>query len=1133
MPHQIPFTVVFASVTLYGDEVHPVGSDREGRCLVDLEDAFHGVRSVAQRQPQVPREEERHPACELNRHEPTVRGWQSARNCKYPQELVLRLQRPSAIRRVQVLAHQCLIREYLNLPVRCGAPPAPPDFFRRAPIYGEAHNCHSNPMTSALYYTAERIELWVGTEDSWRGGGGAAQNGHSHGGGGGGEAAAEDGDGDRDKDEADTDATPFQYLGFITLSDNQGTGFKSRELKSVSVPPCAGSYLKIRLHRNHSNQYNRYNQVGLIAVNILGDETDAVTASNGKLSSPASDGPGQGQGQGGDNTPYDDLAFQMYVDQDAARIIREMEARKAVAVQDERFEYARKLKAAQAQLHAAGERLARMTLDKRAAIAAEDYGRARTLKATIDELRDRLYKELAVDDLLEKNGPVARNDETPDEEAVDGPASAPAVCRAVPDVASEQREQALPLPPSSPLHCMVHRSTASPSPTTTRPTTSARTSGLPRPVVNPPAKEAPPALRGGGALGSAQRRRLKSAPATPVSALGSAAHSQAHAAGGGSGASTGAAGSCTPTARSSYEAYEERALPALRHGGGAHPDQEHSERPRSKLNERERKQAALPISVFGVEMVEKFYSKHFADKEEGLRRLRSELCDEGRPTPQPNKKARAAIFLLHRALRDKVFSVYSLAAEVIRLFFTHFVPDRVSPAEVGRSVDRLLPELLLKSGDSTPRIHNMAVHTILSIADVEQVRSLNVIPATLTRPLQAATHPRLALSRLEMVEQLILSHGISQPGTGGARGSSTAGAGAGASRDKPGAGREGSGMTCRTLAELGAQGLQHPAEAVRKVAERILVLVYRVNPRLVRKQLPPDDDITRRNLLYRQLFTDFDSIDVQRKREMQERQRGESSGSGSPAPRPPAGWVPPSSMSASWHQGQGGGLTGLPTAATLSPAPSPRPGLRRHAAAMSSSMSASMCASWANGSTAKSGSSSSSGASSLASPTEATPQPPIARRGADGDGDVKACDFCGAVSESFASDEGLNSHYWRACPLLTRCNECQQVVEIACLATHLTEECELRALYRRCGGCTEAVPLQRMQLHVSSCVPLGAQCRRCPLCHSDVRDTDAAWRSHLMGPTAKLCTAHPRLKYARAVRAPAPAPAPVAPGMAP
>lgn len=124
-----------------------------------------------------------------------------------------------------------------------------------------------SPAQRALSVTrcvlaAERIELWVGTEDSWRGG---AQNGHSHGvatqva-----QAAQEGAEEDKDRDETDSDATPFQYLGFITLSDNQGTGFKSRELKSVSVPPCAGSYLKIRLHRNHSNQYNRYNQVSEI-----------------------------------------------------------------------------------------------------------------------------------------------------------------------------------------------------------------------------------------------------------------------------------------------------------------------------------------------------------------------------------------------------------------------------------------------------------------------------------------------------------------------------------------------------------------------------------------------------------------------------------------------------------------------------------------------------------------------------------------------------------------------------------------------------------------------------------------------------------------------------------------------------
>lgn len=72
-----------------------------------------------------------------------------------------------------------------------------------------------------------------------------------------------------------------------------------------------------------------------------------------------------------------------------------------------------------------------------------------------------------------------------------------------------------------------------------------------------------------------------------------------------------------------------------------------------------------------------------------------------------------------------------------------------------------------------------------------------------------------------------------------------------------------SGLSPRTLTEAGISGIHHPAEPVRKVAERVLLLVYKVNPRLVRKQLPPDDDVTRRNLLYRQLFTEFDKIDLE------------------------------------------------------------------------------------------------------------------------------------------------------------------------------------------------------------------------------------------------------------------------------
>jgi centrosomal protein CEP104 len=267
-----------------------------------------------------------------------------------------------------------------------------------------------------------------------------------------------------------------------------------------------------------------------------------------------------------------------------------------------------------------------------------------------------------------------------------------------------------------------------------------------------------------------------------------------------------------------------------------HPEPE-ATRGRSKLNDREKRQASIPILVFGLDIVEMFYSRQFQDREEALTQLREILRIPEKPEFGYNKITRGATILLHRTIRDAVFSVFSAAAETIRCLFCEFIPEKVSRSEVARCVDKLLPELLSKTGDPSVRVHTLAQHTILVIATCNEVRDQNLVAPSLSRPVTNGTHPRLALSRLQMLEQLVLSQGINN--------------------------EKQSGMTCRTLSECGVQGIQHPHENVRKVAERILIAVYRVNPRLIRKQLPPDDDITRRNLLYRQLFVEFDKIDAQ------------------------------------------------------------------------------------------------------------------------------------------------------------------------------------------------------------------------------------------------------------------------------
>lgn len=115
--------------------------------------------------------------------------------------------------------------------------------------------------------------------------------------------------------------------------------------------------------------------------------------------------------------------------------------------------------------------------------------------------------------------------------------------------------------------------------------------------------------------------------------------------------------------------------------------------------------------------MELFYSKQFQDREDGLIQLR-DILRETTKSPEfgYNKTTRGATLLLHRAIRDAVFSVFSAAAETIRCLFCEFIPGKVSSSEIARCVDKILPELLSRSGDPISRVHNLAQHTILSIA---------------------------------------------------------------------------------------------------------------------------------------------------------------------------------------------------------------------------------------------------------------------------------------------------------------------------------------------------------------------------------------------------------------------------------
>jgi centrosomal protein CEP104 len=118
--------------------------------------------------------------------------------------------------------------------------------------------------------------------------------------------------------------------------------------------------------------------------------------------------------------------------------------------------------------------------------------------------------------------------------------------------------------------------------------------------------------------------------------------------------------------------------------------------------------------------------------------------------------------------------------------------------------------------------------------------------------------------------------------------------------------------------------------------------------------------------------------------------------------------------------------------------------------------------------------------------------------------DFTKCMFCGKSEEGWTEDM-LDLHYWKDCPLLAPCPACAQIVEIAGLPEHLLEECEHKQNFESCD--TTGLAIRREDFaswqESPSCVPPAENSMYCPLCLAAVVDSDDAWRQHLLYDCAR------------------------------
>lgn len=872
-------------------------------------------------------------AKELEVHSPTTKGWQSSRFCIYPQEIILCLKDPSSVSKIQILSHQYNISSkieiFISLPTQPG------------------------------------MKSLVGCK--------------------------------------------FKRLGYVQMSTNEGTNFKARELKSVHLN-ADGQLVKLLIHKNHVNKLNLYNQVCIVAVNILGHSLAHQYNSDDKINSNKDDLityymnqsnhvnnesslneaplPYARYEEGKVISPFDDLAFDMYQDPETAQLIRRLETKKHKAVLEERFDYAKKLKQAIADLYKVGEKLGKFEVDKKRAIEMENYDLAKSKKVQGDEYRLNVYKQLDIVDLLELNKETNAN--SPNKKK--------------PSNFKEENDDSIQIP-TKPYHHSEMK--------------------LP-PVTQSGMKMVTPV-------------KVESSITIPsISPSRTSPLSQDE----------------------SVEKNEERPLPALK--GKQQPllvDDEDSPKHDEDidlpvLGEKEEREFSLIIDVFGMNMAKQLHSKSWKHREESLTLLNTELTNPTEWTTEhtPKELTQAAMTVLKKSLQDQVLVVLNSSITLMKSLLSTYIPQNqkeLGKHELSHALERLLPVILKRTGDLVPRSRNLMIDTTIQLANEPGLKDLGIIQNAVSEPIKAKKNApwRLLKSQIDIMQALIKELGVDKQG----------------------------GFTTSRIMKVLKAALEHPNNTVRDASVNCILEVYKIVKTPLKSHFPPDEPATRKNPLYVKLFDGFDRADgklteserklaAKKQKEEEEKNKAEE-------------------IKALQEQLQN--LRSMANAQVES-----EPGEKNNNQAQLQESTASL----------KVRNSIKTGGKEPAR-RESKLRTPIKRDGSKAAGTDKVCIFCGEQNEDF-SEEGLDVHYWKSCPMLNRCESCAQVVEISTVREHLVSECEKKNDYMRCKVCHVVVEKSSEKAHLDS-----AKCKAssdnsedtvCQLCNTVVPEGDDCWKTHLM-----------------------------------
>ncbi|XP_066190329.1 centrosomal protein of 104 kDa isoform X2 [Sylvia atricapilla] len=768
----------------------------------------------------------------------------------------------------------------------------------------------------------------------------------------------------------------FQRLGYVPLSDNEKTDFRARELKSVYMD-AVGQYLKLIFHKNYVNKYNLYGQVALVAVNIIGDPAD--------------------YGDDSMTSPSREKLIDHYLgikSDDPALDGTYLGKHDSISPLDDlAFDMYQDPEVAQI--------IRRLDEKKREAVRLECYDHAKKLKQAIADLQ-KVGERLGRYE-VEKRYAVEKEDY---------------------DLAKKKKEQMdeyrLKVYQQLELHDLLDAQLLIRKPLELP---LGSVSGIESPKSSPPEAAEPPQGEPQRAEPMLEEQLVDLTSSEPLVPYQSPISPRTQ-----------------PT--TSKEVFsKENVDEAVSYLEPEVTEEDMGDTPRTgntgepePLMKKALREASPVVEVFGETLVSGAYSRTWSCREDALLTVYKILMEASVHTPKEDLRnmLRAAVFLVRRAIKDTVSSVFQASLKLLKMIITQYIPKhKLGKLETSQCVENTLPHLLSRTGDSSSRLRLLASTFIQEIALCPEVKSLQIIPVHLVKTLKPNSPTHLAMSHVELVESLL-----------GAMGT------------------ENSGFTINSVMKFATGALEHRAQEVREVVLRIIFAMYREHRAAVLEYLP-DDAGARKTMRYKTLLEGFAKIDgkpsetelrAQRKAATEaEKQKKEEmkvlKGRSSALKLELQAEVEAEGEKESDFQktqNQGYHVYESP---------------RATAAEIQEELS------------------------SVANYLD------------------NLCIFCGERNESF-TEEGLDLHYWKHCPMLTRCEHCKQMLEIASLTEHLLTDCDKRDSFGKCPRCREAVPRDELPRHIKSriCHPAKPEnvANHCPLCHENFPPGEEAWKSHLM-----------------------------------